>query len=199
MSEKGNLRRFVVTLLVIAVSLPWLIQATRRSIDSMFNSPPLWVPQSLEYRRNYDWFRRVFAAHDTAILSFDGCTIDNPRLEDFSNALLSSDDPAEDRRRKRYFQTAIHGRDLLEQLRDLDVTPRAAAARLKGTFLGPDGKTTCVVVMITEQGVYARRDSLAMIRQTALEVFDIEPEELAVAGALVDGATIDAVSIKSIE
>jgi hypothetical protein len=134
------------------------------------------------------------------MLSFKGCTIDNERLGKFSRALFSSDDPEEERQRKQYFQKAINGRDLLEQLQDSDVglTPRAAAARLSGTFLGPDGRTTCVVIMMTAEGVDARRESLAIIRQTALEVFDIKPDDLAVAGSLVDGATIDAVSITSI-
>ncbi len=198
MSEKRNRRRFVVTLLVIAVSLPWIGQATQRSIESMFNAPPLWVPPALEYRRNYDWFRRVFGSHDTAVLSFPGCTIDNPRLGDYSQALLSSADPEAEKQRKEYFQKAIHGADLLAQLQDIDIGPKAAAARLSGTFLGPDGKTTCVVVMMTEKGVYERRESLAIIRQTALDVFDIQPDELAIAGSLVDGATIDEVSITSI-
>ncbi len=93
MNEKGNLRLFVATLLIIAVSFPWLVQTTRQSVGSMFNSPPLWVPPSLEYRRDYDWFQHVFQSHDTAILSFPACTIDNQRLDDFSSALFAADDP----------------------------------------------------------------------------------------------------------
>ncbi len=198
MSEKGNLRRFIVTLIIIIVSLPWIIQTTQQSIKSMFNSPPLWVPQAQEYRRNYDWFQRVFGIHDIAILSFPGCTIDNQRLGDFARALYSSDDPEEESKRKRYFEDVINGRSLLAELQEGDgISPRAAAARLRGTFLGPDGKTTCVLVSITKEGMYARRQSLAIIRQTALEVFDIKSDELALAGSLVDGATIDAVSIES--
>jgi predicted RND superfamily exporter protein len=200
MSEKGNLRLFVATVLIIVVCFPWLVQKTRQSVGSMFNAPPLWVPPSLEYRRDYDWFQRVFQSHDTAILSFPGCTIDNQRLDLFSGKLFAADDPAQAARRQQLFQNAINGRELLQQLQedDVGISPRAAAARLSGTFLGPDGKTTCVLVTMTEQGMYARRESLEAIRQTAFEVFDIQPADLAVAGSLVDGATIDAVSIKSI-
>ena len=106
MNEKGNRRRFGLAqaLLVIAVSVPWLIQATRRSIDSMFNAPPLWCRNRWNIAaETTSWFRRlVFQAHDTVELR--RMHHRQPRLEDFSNALLSSDDPAEDRRRQRYFQ-----------------------------------------------------------------------------------------------
>ncbi len=201
MSENGNRRRFIATALIVLVSIPWLIPATQQSISSMFNAPPLWVPASQEYRQNYDWFQRVFRFHDTAVLSFKGCTIDDARLDDFSTALLASDRPNEESPRRKYFQDVINGRDLLEQLQDerAGITSRAAAARLRGTFLGPRGETTCILVMMTEEGVRERAESLAIIRQTALEVFGIKPDDLAVAGPHVDGATIDIVSVQSIK
>lgn len=200
MSQNANRRRFVATLLVIVITLPWLAQATEQSITSMFNLPAAWVPTTLEYRRNYDWFRRVFETYDTVVFSFEGCSIDEPRLGDFSRALFSSDDDGQQEQRPRYFQDVINGYDLLAQLQqeEVDLSERAALARLKGTFLGPDGKTTCVLVTMTKEGAQHRQKSLAVIRQTALDVFQLTADQLLFAGSMVDGATIDEVSIASI-
>lgn len=180
---------------------PWLVYTSERSVNSMFNGPPLWIPESVEYRRDYDWFKRVFKERDPVVLQFDDCTIDNERLDLFSDALLSPDKPQDAARRAELFQFAVSGRDLLRELQgdDIDLSYRAAVARLKGSFVGPDGKSTCILVMLTETGVYERREAIALIRQTALSLFSIESDQLALVGTGVDGATIDEASLKSIK
>jgi predicted RND superfamily exporter protein len=199
-SEKGNQRRFVLTLIVIGCLAPWLVRTSEQSIKTMFNGPPVWIPEDIEYRRDYDWFKRVFEERDPVVLYFDNCTIDNERLDLFSNELFFSDDPQEAERRAELFQFAISGRDLLRELQgdEIDLSPQSAVARLKGSFIGPDGKSTCILVMLTEKGVYARGEAIALIRQTALPFFSIESNELALVGTAVDGATIDEESLKSI-
>jgi len=150
-SEKGNRRCFVLTLLVIACLAPWLVRTSEQSVKSMFNGPPLWIPESVEYRRDYDWFKRVFEERDPVVLQFDNCTIENERLDLFSDELFSSDKPQEAARRAELFQFAISGRDLLRELQgdDIDLSHRSAVARLKGSFIGPEGKSTCILVMLT--------------------------------------------------
>ena len=44
--------------------------------------------------------------------------------------------------------------------------------------------------MLTEEGTLTRHESLDMIQRTAREVFDIEADQLLLAGAPVDGAAI---------
>ncbi len=199
-SEKGNRRCFVLTLIVIACLAPWLVRASERSVKSMFNGPPDWILESVEYRREYDWFKRVFEERDPVVLQFDNCTIDNERLDLFSDELLSSDNPREAARRAELFQFAISGRDMLRELQgdDLDLSHRSAVSRLKGAFIGPDGKSTCILVMLTKTGVYARQEAIDLIRQTALPLFSIESNDLVLVGTAVDGATIDEASVKSI-
>ncbi|MFC1759569.1 RND family transporter [Planctomycetota bacterium] len=177
------------------------MRTSEQSVKSMFNGPPVWVPESVEYRRDYDWFKRVFEERDPVVLQFDNCTIDNERLDLFSDELFSSDKPREAARRAELFQFAISGRDLLRELQgdDIDLSHRSAVARLKGSFIGPDGKSTCILVMLSKTGVYARQEAIALIRQTALPLFSIESSELALVGTAVDGATIDEASVKSIK
>lgn len=200
-SEEGNRRRFLVTLICIACMAPWLVHTSERSVNSMFNGPPLWIPESVDYRRDYDWFKRVFKERDPVVLQFDNCTIDNERLDLFSDELLTSDNPQEAARRAELFQFALSGRDLLRELQgsDIDLSYRSAVARLKGSFIGPDEKSTCILVMLTEAGVYSRQESIVLIHQTALPLFSIKSSELVLVGTAVDGATIDEASLKSIK
>ncbi len=167
----------------------------------MFNGPPLWIPASVDYRRDYDWFKRVFKERDPVVLQFDDCTIDNERLDQFSDELLTSDNPQEAARRAELFEFAVTGRDLLRELQggDIDLSQRAAVARLKGSFIGPDEESTCILVMLTKAGVYARQESITLIQQTALRLFSIESNQLVLVGTAVDGATIDQASLKSIK
>lgn len=200
-SEKGNRRRFWLTLIFIACLAPWLVRTSEQSVKSMFNGPPVWIPESVEYRRDYDWFKRVFEERDPVVLQFDNCTIDEVRLDHFSDELFASEKPREAKRRAELFQFAISGRDLLRELQenDKELSHQSAVARLKGSFIGRDGKSTCILVMLTEKGVYARQEAIALIRQTALRLFSLESNELSLVGTAVDGATIDEASVKSIK
>ena len=200
-SEKGNRRCFVLTMVVIVCFAPWLIRTSEQSVNSMFNGPPVWIPKSAEYRRDYDWFKRVFKERDPVVLQFEDCTIDNERLDLFSDKLFSSDDPQEAQRRAELFQFAISGRDLLRELESdgMELSRRSAVSRLRGSFIGPDRKSTCIVIMLSKKGVYARQEAIALIHQTALPLFEIEHRELVVVGTAVDGATIDKASVNSIK
>ena len=72
-------------------------------------------------------------------------------------------------------------------------------ARLKGLFFAEDETSTCIVVALTKLGVRERRESLATIRNAAVTAFGVQPEALSMAGSIVDGATIDAVSRSGVQ
>lgn len=153
----------------MAVLTPLLVWASQRCLASMFNSPILWVPKDFRQRREYDWFREAFSCQDLLVASWQGCTLDDPRLPRFAEALLSPADPKTRRRNRELFDRVITGPDMFERLtpKPLELSPATAAARLRGTFLGPDGRASCALVVFTEEGGYHRHESLQVIRPKA--------------------------------
>lgn len=78
--------------------------------------------------------------------------------------------------------------------------PEAAAAkRLSGSIIGPDGKQTCMIISLTEIGLTQRRLVCREIRMALAQQLAIEPEALAFVGGPYDGTVIDEASIRSVQ
>ena len=73
-----------------------------------------------------------------------------------------------------------------------------ALARLKGTLLGPDGRTTIAVVTFTPAGLRDRREVVALIRRGLAESCHAPLAQQHFAGPVIDGLSVDQASNDSL-
>jgi hypothetical protein len=189
-------RRYWLTLIAVIATLPVLAIGAQHSIDGMCIAPEQWAPESNAQRQQYDQFMERFEGNDVAIVSWDGCTVDDRRLFDFERKLTTPARPDWQIHFAQAFDRVITGYSAVRQLQasPLNLTRDDAARRLRGTLIGPDGQTSCAVVVLTFDGNADRTRSIETIIAVAEETTGLSRNELHVAGPPVDGVTIDAES-----
>ncbi len=69
------------------IALPLVIYGAVRTLESNSNSPLEWVPPSFSARHDYDLFHATFGPSDTVLASWEGCTLDQPRLDQLCRIL----------------------------------------------------------------------------------------------------------------
>ncbi|MFW6169997.1 MAG: efflux RND transporter permease subunit [Planctomycetota bacterium] len=191
----------VVTLLLMGASLPLVLTGSQRAIESMFNTPRVWVPRSFPARRAFIQFTAQFQAPQTILVSWPGCTVDDPRLRDFVEGMRGSIDAgAEENGEDQYFTRVTSGYTLVRELTSepLDLSREEAVERLRGTLVGPDGEASCAAVTVTPKAARDRRKTLNMILRTLEQSVGLRRQEYRLAGPPLDGLAIDLESIRSI-
>jgi predicted RND superfamily exporter protein len=189
-------RRYWLTLIAVVATLPVLAIGAQHSIDGMCIAPEQWAPESHTQRQQYDQFTQQFEGNDVAVVSWDGCTVDDRRLLDFERELNTPTRPERQTHFAQAFDRVITGYSAVRELQapPLNLTRDEAAQRLRGTLIGPDGQTSCAVVVLTFDGNADRTRSIETIIAVAEEKTGLSRDELHIAGPPVDGVTIDAES-----
>ena len=237
-------RRWRLLLLYGVLAAPLVVFGAIRALESNNNSPLDWVPPSFPARRDYDVFRRLFGPGDTVVISWDGCTLDEPRLDRLASVLRHArafyDDTG-----KWYFHRVVSGREEVAALaaakasgrgrlragrtaempaagprRSMPVVavalagqqrllqprfdPRrpaaeAAARRLGGNLVGPDGRTTCVVITLTKSGLAERKRLVPLIQRAVERFCGALPADQHLAGPVIDGRSVDIASQRALD
>lgn len=185
-----------------------------RSIQSMHTSPVEWVPKSDPQRQAYDRFAEHFGREDAVVVSWKNCTVFDRRLHQLQMALLLEDRQRTAEGRPRYFRQVIDGYSLFQQLTSLvastslsnrkaDEVQQVVARRMYGTFLGPDGKSSCAVVTLSQAGWEQRREAVERIRELAVEVGrsqdpNFSADDVYLAGSPVEISAVDRESVQAV-
>ncbi len=193
-------RRFALLAVYALVALPWIVQGAARAMNSNANSPIDWVPSDFPPRRAYDHFRAAFGQGDVVVASWDGCTIGNERLDELARQLR--EDPAfQDPKGKSYFESVVTGRELVLQLvaPPLSLPLASVRERLKGSFLGVDGETTCVSLTFTEAGLERRSALVDQFQQVLERICSVPRNRQHLAGPVMDGLAVDRASKRTLD
>ena len=186
---------------VLAGLIPAILWGVMETFKNANNNVAQWLPQDYPETRTYQEFRRLFGSDDMAVVSWEGCTLEDGRLEQLALALVP---PPEARRPgdgSEWFQRVITGPRVVD---DLMTGPSklgrsAAIARLEGTLVGPDHETTCAVVILSEKGDADRTGALEALKQIAEAACGLKPEDLRLGGDAVINAAIDIESQAAIQ
>lgn len=159
-------------------------------------APERWAPPTFKARRIYEQFATRFETGDVVIVSWDGCTIDDPRLVMLENVLKGSNNDDFGL----IIDRVISGRGIVEELtaHPLNLSPDEAVDRVTGTLIGPDRKTSCAFIVLTPEGNNRRRDSIQKIRNVVEHQCQIDRAKIHIVGPPVNGVTIDDASIEGI-
>lgn len=198
-------------LLLICTLLPFVIHGARASVDGMRITPETWVSREHPQRQVFERFRTEFEGNDVLYLSWEGGTLDDPRLLQLESVLqsrnvlevknsagnsVSSGVPGE----IVPFERVLSGPGAIADLMapPLRLPEEQAIERMTGFLIGPDGETSCVVVVLTHAGNEHRRESIVHLLSIAAEVTGLSESELIIAGPPHDGVAIDDESLRGI-
>jgi uncharacterized protein len=157
-----------------------------RALRTTSDDPRQWLPGGFAETETYDQFLEDFGVDELAIISWQGCTLSDPRVERLAIAFEQTD----------LFTQVLTGPRVLRQLvaGSAGVPPRVALERLKSVLIGADGRTTCLVLVMSPQGTVDRSSTVARIHDISQTTVGIEPSALRLAGPTVDAAAINAES-----
>ena len=180
-------------LLAMVFLLPFAGLGARRALLTNKNDVKQWLPESYEETRVYQWFQRHFGGEEFVLLSWEGCTLDDDRLELLTRKLTAAiEQPATDDQPK-LFAEVLTGPRIIERMSGppLNLSPEEVSQRLRGSLVGPDGRQTCLVLTMTEEGRTKARLSVDTIRHLAIEECGVPAADLHMGGPPVDNVAID--------
>jgi len=188
--------RTIVTILVLTV--PVVGWGVNWAFERASNNIQQWLPQDFEETRVYADFCALFGTDDFALVSWDGCTLDDPRLQQLARALAASGTvpPGDPSRR---FESVLTGADALAVLtaKPFELSREEAIERLEGTLIGP-GRTTCALVTYSDFGNLNRPATLRVLERIAVDECGVAPEHLRLGGSTIYNTAIDIESERAI-
>ncbi|MDR0328093.1 MAG: MMPL family transporter [Planctomycetaceae bacterium] len=75
-------------LVIVFFLLPLIGQGTRRTVESNSNNVADWLPDSFVETNQYQWFLKNFPFERFVVVSWEGCTMDDSRVEMFAQKLV---------------------------------------------------------------------------------------------------------------
>ncbi|MGD9853397.1 MAG: RND family transporter [Planctomycetaceae bacterium] len=180
------------SLVVAGLLLPVFIAAAI-GIDMDAGRVTDWLPQGRPARTEYDRFVRQFGTDDYVILSWPGCTLDNPLVVKLAESLRAAAESG-------LIDKVASGPELLDELTapPLRMTRDDALRRLEGVFVGPDHQTTCLSIRTTGPSADRKR-AFNLICRTARNVGGWERSDLRVAGSTYEAVVLNEASSRTVE
>lgn len=181
-----NVRRTRIaqlTLLLLALASPLIVFAAVSALRSTSNDPRQWLPKSFAETDDYDWFGEQFGSDEIAVVSWPGCTIDDPRVSEVAAKLEASP----------LFDTVLSGPSVLSEMTESpsSMSRSSALRRLRGILVGPDLETTCLVLSTSSAGQADRVAAVEQIERIATAETNLDRSKLRLGGPTVDAAAID--------
>ena len=173
---------------------PFVIWGTLQGLHNLNDDAISWTASDLAARRDLDWFTTHFGSQNAVMISWPGATLDDPRLDRFAAAVRDEiANGGDGHGTGRFFRKVVTGPEVYRELTSepLDFSRAGTLDRLQGMFVGPDGRTSCVVVVLSDEANREARGVLNEIRRLAGEQCGIDPRQLRMVGYLVETATLD--------
>ncbi|NCA10566.1 hypothetical protein EBR56_01950, partial [bacterium] len=209
--QKDFYQRFGVGIMAILVFLlPMVVVGAIKAKSNNRNDVKGWLPLEYPETQVYRFFRRSFQGEEFILVSWDGCTMTDPRLELLATKLLPPPEEASRIDRPLYFKTAQTGPRAVRQMTSepLKLDPEEAIARLTGALIGPpvatkrvpetgalvddlDQRQTCLVLTLADTARANLHGTIDLIKKVAADECGIAEETLHMGGPPVDNVSID--------
>jgi len=180
---------------VALLIFPVLCYGALGAFKSNTNNVLDWLPSDFEETQLLYEFVERFGSDEIMLISWEGCTLDDPRLERVAEELVKPIiDPATGTEFQ-WFRKVFTGSGTLDELTSepLDLSRAEAVQRMQGWLVGADGETTCAMAQVSEVGSMYRADALRHVRQV-LEVVGVEWQDSRLGGPTANAVAIDEAS-----
>jgi predicted RND superfamily exporter protein len=211
-------RNSLLILMAFFFAIPLLIQGAHRAVRSNTNKVADWLPKDFPETQQLKWFRKHFTADQFVMVTWPGCELgadasqDDPRIEKLASYLVPKADASSAERSRwpehtKYFQSVTTARRTLNKItsKPSEVPYDDAVERLTGTLIGPDGKQTAVVVMLSDEAIKGFREVVGRrvpdgplpwqrkqgVLIEAIEACGIDPATARLGGPPVENVAID--------
>ncbi len=183
-SSPARLRAWVA-LLLLALTLPVMLFGVVGAMGSNSNDPRQWLPRGFHETELYREFQGQFGRDEITVVTWDGCTLEDPRVEQLVRAVVDEGSGA-------YLRALTGPRVLRQMVAEPSNIPLAEAIqRLQGILVGPDGLTTCAIFILSKDGAEDRVAAVEELLAAAESQCGLKPDDLYLGGPTVDAATID--------
>ncbi len=137
------------------------------------NDVEAWLPADDPDGRIYAWYCEQFPTEDRILVTWDGSTLDDPRIPVLSEKLLGTVDADGVRRGGvPYVKSVLTPGDVLVRMTEHNVAPADAAQRLEGVLIGTGG----LKLRLTDAGRDSRDATLRLLTERAREQLGLELE-----------------------
>ena len=145
-----------------------------------------WLPDQSHARQDYNLFQSKFGADDFLIVTWEDCTVADPRLPKFSKSVTSGDN-------EELVQSVTNGAEVAKQLkRSLNIKQKDIAKRMEGVFFGvEDPELTCTLIELTNKGTRNRRRAMEVVWKAIDEVPDLHRADVSIGGYPYIGTFVD--------
>ncbi len=203
-------RKSFIILLAAVFLLPIALRGARTAVENNRNDVTAWLPDGFEETKELNWFREHFLGEQFVVISWEGCTLDDPRVEMLARKLVPDSETPDNERQRNFFKKVTTGPRVLAQMTDpqgsLKLSEKEAKRRLRGSMIGNDGETTCVLATLREDAVHRLREGIGrswpitrvlmgredgILYQLATKECAIEKVDIRMGGPPVDNVAID--------
>lgn len=186
--------RYSRLILAIAILiLPVLIYGAHKAAETNRNDVKDWLPATFDETKDYHWFQTHFENETQVLVSWEGATLDDPRVEKFARLVAPRAEGEHSPIDTALFSSVLTGPELVERLTNppTNLTRSAAIARLAGLLVGKDGIKTSVVVSLTQKAQQNLHHTLDELYRAAELATDLPHEQIYLGGPPVDNVAID--------
>lgn len=185
--------RYAARLLLACLAvLPVIGWGAWHAYDRRDNSVLGWLPERSAVTQAYRRFLRDFGPDETILVSWPGCTLDAPGLEQLAAAVDNQIVAAQAGTQPRWFASVTTGTRLRDRIVEATQADDATAVeRLQGVIVGPDSQTTCCVITLHPLDDLTRREAFDWVEDTASTAAAVPPASLRLTGDAVIGVAID--------
>ncbi|MEM6778787.1 MAG: MMPL family transporter [Planctomycetota bacterium] len=177
-------RRLPLSLVTLLATFPPILVGLILCMGTFRNDIPGWLAAGSTEQRAHQQFIEEFDVGEVAIITWQGCRLEDPRLVLLAQELTSRDFASQ-------VKSVISGQTLVETLVTRGrLSHRAAKARLRGSLISTDGEETFIGVNLTEQATKDRPQFFKDLYR-ASESAGIPSEQLFVGGVAHDVFSLD--------
>ena len=147
------------------------------SLETNIEDLSPWLPQATPEREEYDQFLAQFGNDSVLVIAWSDISLGDTRIEEFQQFLLNA---AQDDGTNTVGSTSLSGlikdvivaEDLIRKLQEKSqsVSREEAIQKLQPFIIGYDGKTTCLLVPLTQEGDRIRRDVVDAVLQISQKI-----------------------------
>jgi predicted RND superfamily exporter protein len=197
-------QRYSVGIMAILVFLmPLVVVGALKAKGNNRNDVKGWLPLEYPETQTYRFFRRNFAGEEFILVSWEGCTMADPRLEMLARKLIPPPEEAARIERSLFFKTAQTGPRAVERMTSepLNLDREEAIRRLTGAIVGPpprdgrpddlDQRQTCLVLTLSDAARANLHGTIDLIKEVATRECGIAADDLHMGGPPVDNVSID--------
>jgi uncharacterized protein len=183
----------------VFILMPALLYGALGAFKSNTNNILDWLPESFEETQRLFEFISRFGSDEILVISWQGCTLEDDRLDRVAAELVKPVAEFSDGQRYPWFRKVFTGRDTLAELtaKPLLFSREEALHRMRGWLVGPDGDSTCVLALISEPGSMNRAGAIRYVREV-LESAGVSWQEAHLGGPTANAVAIDEASITGI-